>query len=107
MADLIEILVAGGLVGAAGTIAGILISRFFEYQDRRSEEKRWYAQYFLNLKIDALKKLQITLEDCNKKCHINGNVGVQTFEEYQKEIAPCEEAYRIAIRMAIIYLTVD
>jgi len=104
MTDLIEIL-AIGLVGAISAIAGILISRFFEYQDRRSEEKRWYAQYFLGLKIDALKKLQITLEKGYFTFQKYGNIGPLTYDEFNTEIQPIQESFRVAIRFAVIYLT--
>lgn len=93
------------LIGSVSALSGVLISEIFGYLKRKSEEKRWYVQHFLGLKIDALKNLHNSLEDCYKTFNIYGNTGVQNWTQYQTEILTIEEKYRTAIRMAIIYLS--
>lgn len=100
-------LIAGGFIGAVAVILGLFISRVFEYQDRKTEEKRWYAQYFLGLRIDALKKLHIALEEAYKGSNIYGSKAASTSSEDIQNLAPLIDEYRMAIRMAIVYLTTE
>ena len=54
-----EILVA--LIVAGSTLAGVLITQHYESKKRKSEEKRWYADYFLRKQDDALNNLYAAL----------------------------------------------
>jgi len=41
------------IIGAACSLIGVYITQYYESKKRKSEEKRWYADYFLGRKIDA------------------------------------------------------
>ena len=44
------------VIASVSMLIGVVIAQFFGFLNRKSEEKRWYAQYFLDLKIDTFKR---------------------------------------------------
>ncbi len=54
----------GVLIGAFVTLLGTLLAHWREQRKRRSEEERWYGQFFLQRKFDALSRLHEALVDC-------------------------------------------
>ena len=101
MTDFLE-LMAGGLIGASGALIGIFISRYYNLQDKKIEEKRWYAQYLLNLRIESYRKLQISLEDCYNAYRIYGKANQHTSGDLAKLKKSIDEL-RYAISTISIY----
>lgn len=54
-----------GIIASVSAILGVAVSQIFELLKRKSEEKRWYSEFFLGRKIDALHRLYTSLVDCN------------------------------------------
>jgi len=95
------------VIGAATTLLGVLITHIFEAKKRKSEEKRWYAHYFLGRKVDALSNLYVTLEDCYEKIHHYGNHPSTKFQYLKSELFPRMKAFKQAYILASIYFNAD
>jgi len=93
-----------GIIAAASALLGVWITQHYESKKRESEERRWYADYFLGRKIDALNNLYATLVDCYFTMNFYGNCPPSTLQEFKEKIQPKEEAYLRAKVMASIYL---
>lgn len=93
-----------GIVTAASALLGVWITQRHESRKRESEERRWYADYFLGRKIDALSNLHAALFDCHSTMAFYGNVPPRTLQEFKERVQPKEEAYLRAMAMASIYL---
>lgn len=92
------------LISATSALLGVHITQNYESKKRESEEKRWYADYFLGRKIDALNNLYATLVDCYFTMNFYGTCPPSTLQEFKEKIQPKEEAYLRAKVMASIYL---
>ncbi len=93
-----------GVISAASALLGVLITQRYESRRRESEERRWYADYFLGRKIDALNNLYATLVDCHFAMNFYGNCSPSTLQEFKEKVLPKEDAYLRAKVMASIYL---
>ena len=93
-----------GIISAVSALLGVYITQRYESRKRESEERRWYADYFLGKKIDALNNLYATLVDCYFTMNFYGNCPPSTLQEFKEKIQPKEEAYLRAKVMASIYL---
>jgi hypothetical protein len=93
-----------GLITAASALLGVWITQRHESRKRESEERRWYADYFLGRKIDALNNLYAALVDCHFTMNFYGNCPPSTLQEFKEKVQPKEEAYLLAKVMASIYL---
>ncbi len=93
-----------GIITASSALLGVLITQRYESKKRESEERRWYADYFLSRKIDALNNLYATLVDCHFIMNFYGNFPPSTLHEFKEKVQPKEEAYLRAKVMASIYL---
>ena len=93
-----------GIIVAASTLLGVWITQLYESKRRESEERRWYADYFLGRKIDALNNLYATLVDCHFTMNFYGNCSPSTLQEYKEKVQTKEEAYLRAKVMASIFL---
>ena len=93
-----------GITIAASTLLGVWITQRYESKRRESEERRWYADYFLGRKIDALNNLYATLVDCHFTMNSYGNYPPSTLQEYKERVQTKEEAYLQAKVMASIFL---
>lgn len=96
-------LVSGGL-GIVGVLLGVILTQHYETKKKESEEKRWYADYFLKRKIDKLEDLFAALVDCHFTLNFYGNYPPASFQEYKEQINPKEEAYLKAKVIASVYL---
>ena len=96
--------VSVGIVSAASALLGVWITQRYESRKRESEERRWYADYFLGRKIDALNNLYATLVDCHFAMNFYGNCPPSTLQEFKEKVQSKEEAYLRAKVMASIYL---
>lgn len=93
-----------GIISSASALLGVWITQRYESRKRESEERRWYADYFLGRKIDALNNLYATLFDCYFTMNFYGNCPPSTLQEFKEKVQPKEEAYLRAKVMASIYL---
>ena len=93
-----------GIIIAASTLLGVWITQRYESKRKESEERRWYADYFLGRKIDALNNLYATLVDCHFTMNFYGNCPPSTLQEYKERVQTKEEAYLRAKVMASIFL---
>jgi hypothetical protein len=93
-----------GIIAAASALLGVWITQHYESRKRESEERRWYADYFLGRKIDALNNLYATLVDCHFTMNFYGNCPPSTLQEFKEKVQPKEEGYLRAKVMASIYL---
>jgi len=93
-----------GIISAASVLLGVWITQRYESRKRESEERRWYADYFLGRKIDALNNLYAALVDCHFTMNFYGNCPPSTLQEFKEKVQPKEEAYLRAMVMASIYL---
>lgn len=92
------------LISVTGALLGVRMTQNHESKKRESEERRWYADYFLGRKIDALNNLYATLVDCHFTMNFYGNCPPSTLKEFKEKVQPKEEAYLRAKVMASIYL---
>lgn len=53
----------GALIGAASAVLTLLVKGLFDSLGGRAEERRWYAEFFLQDKIKAMKSLHEALVD--------------------------------------------
>ena len=93
-----------GVIAVGGTLLGVLITQYYDLRKRESEERRWYADYFLGRKIDALNNLYAALVDCHFAMNFYGNCPPATLQEFKEKVQSKEEAYLRAKVMASIYL---
>jgi hypothetical protein len=100
-----EALVA--IISAASALLGVFISQFYESRKRASEEKRWYAEFFLGRKIDALNSLYAALVDCHYTMNFYGNDPPSTMQEFKEKIQSKENAYLRAKVIASISTYLD
>lgn len=72
MTDAVQAAFIGAIVGAAvGALAALLttvINNQYAERRQKAETKKWYAQFFLNRKIDTLSRLYSSL------IHVNANI---------------------------------
>jgi len=99
---------AVALVGALGALtsalAGVLLTQLYEFFKRRSEEKRWYAQFFLGKKIDAISILYAALIDYFFVIDRYLNSSPPTLLAYYENFHSKKQAYWRAVAMATIYM---
>ena len=101
MKDRITIaLISGSLV-----LLGSVVTQFFELKKRKSDEKRWYADYFLPKKFDSLFNLYASLRSSH------GTVGVYRYrklkndDEYQRLVVKEINNFSFKFYLASIYLS--
>jgi hypothetical protein len=92
------------LISAGSALLGVALTLYYEKKRRESEERRWYADYFLGRKIDALNNLYATLVDCHFIMNFYGNCPPTTLQEFKEKVQPKQEAYLRAKVIASIYL---
>jgi hypothetical protein len=95
------------IISAASALFGVWITQRGESRRRASEERRWYADYFLGRKIDALDNLFAALVDCHFTMNYYGNYPPSTLQEFKEKVATKEESYLMSKVRASIYLHDD
>jgi len=78
-----------GIISATSALLGVCITQRYELRKRESEERRWYADYFLGRKIDALNNLHATLFDCYFTMNFYGNCSPSTLQEFKEKPNKC------------------
>ena len=104
--ELTEVIIVA-LMATASTISGVIIAGYYDSKRRGSEEKRWYADYFLGKKIDALNNLYASLVDCHSTLNLFGNNPPLTLNEFKENVETTVKAYKRAKAMASVYLDED
>jgi hypothetical protein len=56
--------ILASIISAASALIGVWITQYYNAKKNQSEEKRWYSDYFLKAKIEALQNVYSTLNDC-------------------------------------------
>jgi hypothetical protein len=93
-----------GILSALSALAGTLITQLYESRRRLSEENRWYAEFFLSRKVDALQNLYAALVECHHTLNFYGNVPPKTLIEHREQVMSRVEAYLKAMSLASLYL---
>ncbi len=96
-----------GTLSAASALSGVCLSQLFELRKRKSEERRWYADYFFGRRIDVLNNLYASLVDCHFAMNFFGNCPPSTLQEFKERVRQKEEAYLRAKVLASVYLDVE
>jgi len=97
-------LINGIIIGAIIPIITFSITQYFDYKKFKSEEKRWYGEYFLKLKVDTIKNLHSVMEECYFIYNKYLNLSPISIKEYNEYVCGKSEDYRDAKVMAEIYL---
>jgi hypothetical protein len=105
--DMSEVILVG-LITAGSALAGVFISQFFEARKRASEERRWYAEFFLGRKVDALHNLYAALMDSDFEILRYGYAGVPSNTQKDKDrVHSVKDRYMKAFGIAALYLDKD
>lgn len=104
MTETILIAIIVPIISAASALLGVWMTQRHESRKRESEERRWYADYFLGRKIDALNNLYATLVDCHFTMNFYGNYPPSTLQEHREKVVHMEDSFLRAKVMASIYL---
>ena len=94
-----------GIITATSALTGVLIMAVFGERRQRSDERRWYADYFLGKKVDALVELYRSLADWQQALNFHANVPPSTYEIFTERVVAKESEYLRALAMASPYLT--
>jgi hypothetical protein len=89
------------------TLSGVVVKEVFELKRRELEERRWYTEFFIPRKIDAIQAVYANIVDTYYTLNFYGNVPPATSIEYREQVRPKVEAYLKAMSMASIYLDDD
>jgi len=97
--------ILGIIIGSIITIGTFTVTQIFDYFRLKSEERRWYSEYFLNLKIENLQDMHQKLEDCtNIFLYKWGFLEKFTIDDIKKQLEPFVIEYMNAVKKAMIYL---
>ncbi|HTK30716.1 MAG TPA: hypothetical protein VL332_02040 [Candidatus Saccharimonadaceae bacterium] len=96
-------------VASGGAIAVLTLSvtQAFDILRRRSEERRWHADRFLEHKINSLRTLYGAITDWHRQLNVSGNFPPDTLEEFGTRVSAKEDAYNAAFAQAALYLEQD
>jgi hypothetical protein len=94
------------LISGFMALLGVLISQLFEYLKRRSEERRWYADYFLPKKFNAIHDLYAQLQT-TYGITIYRNRKLKNEDEYQTYVVKEVNELTRRFHLANIYLPED
>lgn len=92
------------LISASSALVGVWITQYYENIKRKSEEKRWYVDYFLGRKIDALTNLYAALVDCYSTLDFYEVCAPATIQEFRDKVSIKVDVFLRAKATASIYL---
>ncbi|AKJ39315.1 hypothetical protein [Methanosarcina barkeri] len=95
------------IITALSTLFAVWITQRYEIIRRKSEEKRWYADFFLRRKIDSITNLYISLLDWHDSINFYGNLQPSTLTEFKDQVQAKEDPYLRSLAIASIYLEKD
>jgi len=91
-------------IAAVAALLGVFITQYYESRKRKSEELRWYTDYFLGKKIDTLNNLHIALHDCFYALNFYGNNPPTKLQEFNENVQSKVDSYLKALVLASVYL---
>lgn len=94
----------GVLVGSFVTIVGILVEQFFSSKKQAREEQRWFADHFLDRKIEAFTSLYAELIEWHRAINFHGNMHPSTFEQYMSNVDAKRQSFINKMVLAEIYV---
>ncbi len=92
------------VIALASALLTLIIRQLFESRSRRSEERRWYAEFFLQRKIEALQNAHGALVACYNLIPQFEAMGRPEREQFDGEIRARIHAYQQAQQLASVYL---
>ena len=108
MTDGMEGVAVVAIIGAVGALisalVGVLLTQLYEMLRARSGERRWYAEFFLGRKIDAISDLYAALIDYFLAIDRNLASPPASLSAYYEHCDSKKQAYWRAMAMATIYL---
>ncbi|HVX48228.1 MAG TPA: hypothetical protein VHA05_02615 [Candidatus Saccharimonadales bacterium] len=78
--------IAVGIISSASVLAGVAITQIFEYLKRRSDEKRWYADYFLPKKFDAILDFYAQLQTAHGALLVQRHRKIADKDELEEKV---------------------
>ncbi|MFH1374873.1 MAG: hypothetical protein ABII79_13890 [bacterium] len=93
-----------GVLTAASALAGSYFQHHFALERQKREDRRWYAEFFMGKKSEALINLYSTLNDCYEALVDFGNTPPETKSEYNKNVGAKVDSFKRAKIAASIYL---
>lgn len=96
-----------GIITAVSALAGVWITQRHEMKKRISEEKRWYADHFLDKKIDSITNHYSSLMDWYFSIQFYGNYPPSTLKEFNDQVQSKADAYLRSLASVFIYLDQD
>ena len=99
--------VTAAIIAGSFGLSGVILSQIIEWLKKRSEEKRWYSDYFLQHKIDSLTELYAAFNEAQYKLNFYGNNMPLSKKTFEEEVKPVVERYNKALMKAKIYLNED
>jgi len=100
----LTVAIVGALGALMSALAGVLMTQLYALFKRRSEERRWYAEFFLGKKIDTISTLYAALVDYFFAIDRYLNSPPPTLMAYYENFHSKKQAYWRAIAMATIYM---
>jgi hypothetical protein len=104
MNDIVLSGLGSAFIAAVAALLGVFITQYHESTKRKSEELRWYTDYFLGKKIDALDNLHIALYDCFYALNFYGNYPPTKLQEFNENVQSKVDSYLKALVLASVYL---
>jgi hypothetical protein len=91
-------------ISPAAVLIAVWITSRFNERRRKSEEKRWLADYYLNKKIDSLMSLYSTLYDAYQALNHYGNIYPKTDKIFRLKVESSVDRFYANLHIASIYL---
>lgn len=92
------------VVAAVSALLGVIVTSCFEKSRRRDEERRWYAEFFLSRKVDALHQLYHSLNETFNYLNLYGNLPPSTRAEYTDQVLKRVDSYLMSKISAALFL---
>jgi len=99
--------IIGSIIALASAVVGGTLTYLYERDKRKSEEKRWYANYFLNRKIKLIENLFVDLCDCHEKLLDYSVANLETLKDYEEKVGNYRDNFKRSYILASIYFTDD
>jgi hypothetical protein len=96
--------IAVAIISAVSALAGVAISQTFEYLKRKSEETRWYADYFLPKKFDSISNLYAQLQTVHGALTIYHVRKIENKVELEVKVVSVFNSFLHKYHLANIYL---
>lgn len=96
--------ILGTLITVASTLGAVWLTQSHEKEKWKLEDRRWYTDYFLGRKIDALSALYAALVDCYYTLDFYSACPPTTMQEFRDKVSAKVDIFLRANATASIYL---